>query len=95
MAIYYRRARLEPLEFDHFWLSDTPDRIGSTSWGNTNRRMVTWVRFKDRESAQEFYFLNTHFDHQVQAAREKKRGAGRQARRAIDDEAAGDPGRGL
>lgn len=71
MAIYYRRARFEPLEFDHFWLSDTPDRIGSTSWGNTNRRMVTWVRFKDRESGQEFYFLNTHFDHQVQTAREK------------------------
>ncbi len=71
MAIYYRRARLKPLEFDHFWLSDTPDRIGSTTWGNTNRRMVTWVRFKDREAGQEFYFLNTHFDHQVQAAREK------------------------
>ena len=50
MAIYYRRARLKPLEFDHFWLSDTPDRIGSTTWGNTNRRMVTWVRFKDREA---------------------------------------------
>jgi endonuclease/exonuclease/phosphatase family metal-dependent hydrolase len=71
MAIFYRKARFEPMEFDHFWLSDTPERIGSTSWGNTNRRMVTWVRFKEREGGQEFYFLNTHFDHQVQPAREK------------------------
>jgi endonuclease/exonuclease/phosphatase family metal-dependent hydrolase len=71
MAVFYRHDRLEPLEFDHFWLSDTPDRIGSTSWGNTNRRMVTWVRFRDRRASQEFYFLNTHFDHQVQPAREK------------------------
>jgi endonuclease/exonuclease/phosphatase family metal-dependent hydrolase len=71
MAIFYRRARFEPQEFDHFWLSDTPEVIGSTTWGNTVRRMVTWVRFKDRTTGREFYFWNTHFDHQVQPAREK------------------------
>lgn len=71
MAVFYRVDRLQPLEFDHFWLSDTPDRVGSTSWGNSNRRMVTWVRFRDLEGGQEFYFFNTHFDHQIQPAREK------------------------
>jgi endonuclease/exonuclease/phosphatase family metal-dependent hydrolase len=71
MAIFYKRARFEPLEFDHFWLSDTPSVIGSTTWGNTNRRMVTWVRFRDRQSGAEFYFWNTHLDHQIQPAREK------------------------
>ena len=35
MAVFYKRERLEPLEFDHFWLSDTPEVVGSTSWGNT------------------------------------------------------------
>jgi endonuclease/exonuclease/phosphatase family metal-dependent hydrolase len=71
MAVFYRHDRLEPLEFDHFWLSDTPERIGSTTWGNSNRRMVTWVRFLDRKSQEEFYFFNTHFDHEKQPAREK------------------------
>ena len=71
MAIFYRRARFEPVEFDHFWLSDTPEVIGSSSWGNTNRRMVTWVRFRDRPSGTEFYFWNTHLDHALQLAREK------------------------
>jgi len=71
MAVFYRRARFEPLAFDHFWLSDTPDRIGSATWGNRNRRMVTWVRFLDRFTGREFYFWNTHLDHEVQAAREK------------------------
>lgn len=71
MAIFYRRARLEPLEFDHFWLSDTPDRVGSSTWGNTNRRMVTWVKFRDLQTQREFYFWNTHFDHEVQTARER------------------------
>ena len=71
MAVFYRTSRLEPVAFDHFWLSDTPSVIGSTTWGNTNRRMVTWVRFKDLADGREFYFWNTHLDHQVQAAREK------------------------
>jgi len=71
MAVFYRRARFEPLEFDHFWLSDTPHVIASATWGNTNRRMVTWVRFRDRQTGGEFYFWNTHLDHAVQLAREK------------------------
>lgn len=71
MAIFYRRDRFEPLEYDHFWLSDTPEVMGSATWGHSNRRMVTWVRFKDRRDQREFYFWNTHLDHQVQPAREK------------------------
>lgn len=71
MAIYYKHDRFEPLEYDHFWLSDTPNVIASTTWGNSNRRMVTWIRFLDKKSSRQFYFINTHFDHQIQPAREK------------------------
>jgi endonuclease/exonuclease/phosphatase family metal-dependent hydrolase len=71
MAVFYRRDRLEPLEYDHFWLSDTPLVIGSSTWGNSNRRMVTWIRFRDRQTRREFAFWNTHLDHQLQPAREK------------------------
>jgi endonuclease/exonuclease/phosphatase family metal-dependent hydrolase len=71
MAIFYRRDRLEPLEYDHFWLSDTPEVVASSTWGNGVRRMVTWARFRDRSTGREFYFWNTHLDHEVQAAREK------------------------
>src|SRR4051812_28967639 len=71
MAVFYRKDRFEPLAYDHFWLSDTPDVIGSSTWGNSVKRMVTWVRFRDRQSGKEFYFINTHFDHEVQLAREK------------------------
>ncbi len=71
MAVFYRKARLEPLAFDHFWLSDTPEVMGSKSWGPRLARMVTWVKFRDRWTQGEFVFVNTHFDHQVQEAREK------------------------
>ena len=70
-AVFYRPERLEPLAFDHFWLSDTPEVIGSKTWGPKLPRMVTWVKFRDRQTKQEFMFVNTHLDHQVQEAREK------------------------
>lgn len=71
MAVFFKRTRFEPMEYDHFWLSDTPEVVGSSTWGHSNRRMVTWVRFRDRVTGREFYFWNTHLDHQVQTAREK------------------------
>ncbi|MCF7220216.1 endonuclease/exonuclease/phosphatase family protein [Marilutibacter chinensis] len=71
MAVFYRRDRLVPLEYDHFWLSDTPEAIGSRSWGNRFSRMATWVRFRDRQSGCELYALNTHLDHETPAARTK------------------------
>jgi endonuclease/exonuclease/phosphatase family metal-dependent hydrolase len=70
-AVFYRTDRFEPLAFDHFWLSDTPEVIGSISWGNHIRRMATWVRFRDKATGREFEFWNTHFDHEVEAARQK------------------------
>lgn len=71
MSVFYNEKRFTPLEYDHFWLSDTPDVVGSTSWGNTIPRMVTWVKFLDTKSNKEFYFVNTHFDHMSEKAREK------------------------
>ena len=71
MAVFYRRDRFEPMAYDHFWLSDTPAVTGSSSWGNTNRRMVTWIRFRERTRGREFYFWNTHLDHAIETARQK------------------------
>jgi endonuclease/exonuclease/phosphatase family metal-dependent hydrolase len=70
-AIFFRRDRFSPLEYDHFWLSDTPDVIGSITWGHRFRRMVTWVRLQDRKTGRVFVIWNTHFDHEVEAARQK------------------------
>ena len=71
MAVFYRKDRLEPLEYDNYWLSDTPGIAGSKTWGNNYPRMVTWVRFRDRLRGGEFLFVNTHFDHEVQHSRER------------------------
>lgn len=69
MAVFFKKDRLEVLEYDHFWLSDTPSQIGSCTWGNICPRMVTWVRFLDRKTNQQFYHFNTHLDHDFLLAR--------------------------
>jgi len=71
MALYYKLARLEKLADGHFWLSDTPDTVGSKSWDSSLPRMVTWVRLQDRKNpaAPQILFVNTHFDHRGPTAR--------------------------
>ncbi|MEU3890334.1 endonuclease/exonuclease/phosphatase family protein [Streptomyces sp. NPDC029041] len=72
MAIFYDTRRLDPIEFDHFWLSDTPYTIASNTWGADWLRMVTWARFADlADGGREFYVLNTHLDSVSQYARER------------------------
>ena len=70
-AILFRSERfsLDEDESGTFWLSDTPDKIGSMSWGNQITRICTWARFIDRETKRSFYVYNTHWDHRSQESR--------------------------
>jgi endonuclease/exonuclease/phosphatase family metal-dependent hydrolase len=65
MALFYKRERFERVAVDHFWLSETPDNIGSKSWDSSLPRMVTWVKLQDRHrsGAAPLVYFNTHFDH--------------------------------
>ncbi|CBG68835.1 conserved hypothetical protein [Streptomyces scabiei 87.22] len=72
MAVFYDTRRLAPVEYRHFWLSDTPEVPGSNTWGGGSIRMVTWVRFRDLlDGGREFYVLNTHLDNLSQYARDR------------------------
>ncbi len=62
-AIFYRIGRLTPLCHGVFWLSDTPEVVGSNTWGGRCVRMATWARFLDAATGQQFHAVNTHFDH--------------------------------
>jgi endonuclease/exonuclease/phosphatase family metal-dependent hydrolase len=71
MALYFRKDRFEKLESGHFWLSESPDEIGSKSWDSSLPRMATWVKLKDLKNpaAKPIFFINTHFDHRGPQAR--------------------------
>jgi endonuclease/exonuclease/phosphatase family metal-dependent hydrolase len=62
-AILYRRDRLEHLDGNTFWLSPTPDEVGTIGWDAALPRIVTWVKFRDKLTGEIFFHFNTHFDH--------------------------------
>ncbi|VTS02662.1 endonuclease/exonuclease/phosphatase family protein [Tuwongella immobilis] len=70
-AIFYRRDRFEQLEGGHFWLSLTPEMVGSKSWDSSLPRICSWVRLRDKlhPNNPTILFLNTHFDHRGSDAR--------------------------
>lgn len=82
-ALFYKRDRFDKVDGGHFWLSETPDKVGSKSWDSSLPRMVTWVKLRDRllENSAPLVFFNTHFDHQGTTARLE---AARLLRRQID-----------
>ena len=61
MGVLYRTDALRLVESGDFWLSDTPDVVGSITWGNLYPRMVTWGLFESRDDGRRFYLFNTHF----------------------------------
>lgn len=69
VAVYFRKARFEKLDGGHFWLSETPAKVGSKSWDSSLPRMVTWVKLKDKKTDKPLTFYNTHFDHRGAKAR--------------------------
>lgn len=68
-AIYYRKDRFEELESGNFWLSETPEKIGSKGWDGACERIATWARLKEVHTNKEFLFINTHLDHVGKLAR--------------------------
>lgn len=70
-AVLWDSSRLDPLEYDHLWVSRRPRSIGSRSWGSRTVRMLTWVRFADRATDRAFYVVDNHLDHRSERARRK------------------------
>lgn len=66
MGIFYRKDRLKLVDSGDFWLSDTPDKVGSITWGNVFPRMVNWGLFERLDDHRRFYLLDTHFPYRDQ-----------------------------
>lgn len=71
VGVLYQTERFDKVVEGYFWLSLTPDRAGSKSWDSSITRMVTWLKFWDRETKKTLYVINTHFDHRGRVARNK------------------------
>jgi endonuclease/exonuclease/phosphatase family metal-dependent hydrolase len=71
VAIFYNVHRVYCLEGHTFWFSETPEVPGSKSWESSLPRLATCGRFQVKSTGMPFYFLNTHFDHRSELARQQ------------------------
>lgn len=69
MSIFYLSDKFDLLKSGNFWLSKTPE-IVSKGWDAACYRIVTWAQLQDKQSKANFYYFNTHFDHEGIVARE-------------------------
>ncbi len=69
--IGYRKSRFTAVAQGDFWLSETPETIGSKSWDAAITRICSWVRLRETATGREFIFANTHFDHKGVVARQE------------------------
>lgn len=67
--IFYRKDRMNCLDKGWFWISETPDVVGSIGWDADQTRICTWGYFEDDETKWKFWFFNLHMDHRGVAAR--------------------------
>ena len=71
-AIYYNN-KMNLIETETFWLSETPE-IPSIGWDAAIKRITTLGLFKMINSDKELLVYNSHFDHIGKIAREKSVG---------------------
>ncbi|HZG58150.1 endonuclease/exonuclease/phosphatase family protein [Paenibacillus sp.] len=82
-AILYREDRWAVEASGTFWLSETPERAGSRSWGAAFPRICTWALFRARRGpAATVAVFNAHLDHISRTAR--TRGAALAAARLLE-----------
>jgi endonuclease/exonuclease/phosphatase family metal-dependent hydrolase len=68
-GIWYRLDRYRRVDSGHFWLSPTPEVVGSRGWDAALPRMASWVVLEDLQDGSELLVCNTHFDHRGAEAR--------------------------
>ncbi|QTN31494.1 endonuclease/exonuclease/phosphatase family protein [Akkermansiaceae bacterium] len=90
-GIFFRSDRFEQDvgRSGMIWLSATPEKAGSMTWGNEIPRVATWVRLTDRASGQPLWVVNMHLDHRNQPSREK--GVRLMAERLVEMNPDGEP----
>ena len=68
-AIIYKKACFEVLKQGDFWFSENPDVPGKGWDATCCNRICSWAKFKEKKTGKEFYFFNSHYDHEGQVAR--------------------------
>jgi endonuclease/exonuclease/phosphatase family metal-dependent hydrolase len=70
-ALFVKTDTWDIEQYGMFWLSDTPDVVGSITWDHYNTRVCTWADISRKSDGLQVRAACTHWDHESQPAREK------------------------
>jgi len=71
--VLVRKSVFAVRQTGRFWLSETPDVVGSKSWDADFARTVTWAEVLHQPSGRTLIYANTHFDYRPIALAESAR----------------------
>jgi endonuclease/exonuclease/phosphatase family metal-dependent hydrolase len=86
--VMFKKKRFEQLASGQYWLSETPEKVGSKGWDAALPRIMTWVKLKDLTTGRPLMYFNTHWDHKGVKARVE---SGKLMRRLIEQKRDGLP----
>lgn len=68
-AVFYRKDKYSLIDSGTIWLSETPEKKYTKSFGSSCARIATWAVLRDKASGNAYTHLNTHLDHKSENAR--------------------------
>ena len=71
-AIFYNANKFKLISSETKWLSDTPDKRGSTAASGVFPRIMTYAILERKSDGLRFIYVNTHLDHTSEEVREKQ-----------------------
>jgi endonuclease/exonuclease/phosphatase family metal-dependent hydrolase len=69
--IFYKKDTWKRLDWGVFWLSEQPDKAGSTGWDASLPRTAVWAKLQHLKTGKTAIFINTHFDHKGAKAKQE------------------------
>jgi endonuclease/exonuclease/phosphatase family metal-dependent hydrolase len=70
-AVFFKKNKFELVTSNTFWLSLTPEIVGSKGWDAAITRICSYGKVKLKNTNKSLYVFNTHFDHIGETARQE------------------------
>ena len=68
-CLYVNEEQIKVLKSGDIWLSETPETAGSSSFKSAFPRLCTWMQVTHLVNNQDYFVVNTHLDHVLEATR--------------------------
>ncbi len=73
-AVFYLKDKYNLIDSGTIWLSETPEKENTKSFGSNCHRIATWAVLQDKSNGKTYAHLNTHLDHMSENARVEQSG---------------------